>query len=149
MSARDLALACTAGVLFAIGLALAGMLDTANVVGFLDVAGDFRPRLALVMGGAIAVFAPVYEWSLRREPETVRVHLPLRDPKLFAGAILFGIGWALVGYCPGPSLVSLGAAFAGVETQKAVLFFAAMVAGMALHHVVTVLAARRATREDG
>lgn len=143
---RRVAIAIVSAVLFALGLAVGGMLDTRNVIGFLDVGGDFRPALAFVMGGAIAVFAPLYALHLRREPGTVRVDLPVRDPKLFAGAVLFGVGWGLVGYCPGPAIVALGAAAVGVNPLPTLVFVVSMFAGMLLHRGFASVSSRTIER---
>lgn len=108
-TARGLA-AFSAGLLFALGLGLGGMLDPGKVVAFLDVGGDWDPSLAFVMGGAIAVFAPAYRWVARAETSLLGdlLRLPTRvavDARLLLGAAMFGAGWGLVGYCPGPALV--------------------------------------------
>ena len=118
------ALAALAGIVFAIGLVIADMTSPARVVGFLDVTGAWDPTLAFVMAGAIAVYAPVARLAKGRlwhAPPETRV-----DLRLVVGAALFGVGWGLSGYCPGPALVSLGVA---VETG---LFVVAMLAGIAL-----------------
>lgn len=134
-------LAFVVGIVFAVGLALGGMLDTRAVIGFLDLA-HFDPRLVFVMGGAIGVFLPVHRLVVARShgSELAAVYrlptLPVKDPRLILGAVLFGIGWGLVGYCPGPALVSLGAAFTGLGVVPSVAFVAAMAAGMVLHRVV-------------
>lgn len=126
--------AFAAGALFSLGLALSGMTDPAKVIGFLDVTGAWDPTLLFVMAGAVAVFAVAWRGSRRlaapvygpRFPE-----LPDRiDRRLVIGALLFGAGWGMAGYCPGPALASLGA---GVE--GAAVFVAAMVAGMFLHRL--------------
>ncbi|MCE9673443.1 YeeE/YedE family protein [Myxococcus stipitatus] len=119
-----------AGVLFAVGLGLGGMTDPAKVVGFLDVAGAWDPSLAFVMAGALGSHALLRRLILRRQrpvlaqsfalPTTTRV-----DARLVVGAALFGVGWGLAGYCPGPALVVLP-----VGGLTVVLFVAAMVAGM-------------------
>ena len=105
-----------AGLLFGLGMALSGMMDPARVTGFLDLAGAWDPSLAFVMGGALAVFMPGYfllvkprRLSLLGEP-MARVPAPVLDRRLIGGAALFGIGWGLVGICPGPalSLISSG-----------------------------------------
>ena len=122
-----------AGLLFGLGLAISGMIDPARVTGFLDVAGAWDPSLAFVMGGALAVFMPGYfllvkprRLSLLGEP-MARVPAPVLDRHLIGGAALFGIGWGLVGICPGPalSLISSG-------QPMIMLFIAAMVAGILL-----------------
>lgn len=127
---RALAAAVT-GAIFAVGLALAGMTKPRKVIAFLDFTGDWDPSLAFVMGGAILLFAPLYAWAARRE----RVAFGARfvaptgggvDGRLLVGATLFGVGWGIGGYCPGPALTSLGAG-----TAEALLFGGAMLAGMA------------------
>lgn len=101
------------GVVFGVGLLMSGMLDPAKVLGFLDVAGNWNPQLAFVMGGAIAVAAPAF-WLARRRanalhgaPLELPSGLPI-DSRLVAGAGLFGLGWGLAGICPGPGVVLLG-----------------------------------------
>lgn len=101
------------GSLFGAGLWVGGMADPANVQGFLDVTGDWRPQLLGVLGGAVAVTTALYAWARRRGSTWWRE--PLRwppatrlDAPLVLGAALFGVGWALAGYCPGPALVGLG-----------------------------------------
>ena len=126
-------LAFVCGLVFALGLGLSGMTQPSKVVGFLDLAGSWDPSLALVMGGALAVFAPVYRWSRRRRTPLFAAHFidsteRQIDARLVGGAVLFGIGWGLSGFCPGPAIVSLGAASRG-----AFVFVPAMLAGMVLH----------------
>jgi hypothetical protein len=122
--------ALASGLVFGAGLALAGMTNPAKVLSFLDVAGAWDPTLALVMGSALGVNALAYVLTRRRAKplfaDTFAV--PTRsdlDSRLLGGAALFGLGWALVGLCPGPALASL----ARGETAV-VVFVAAMVAGM-------------------
>ncbi len=128
--------ALLAGLVFGAGLGISGMTRPERVLGFLDVAGDWDPSLALVMVGAIAVHATLYRRIRRRSTPWFddHLHVPVRrdvDGKLVAGAALFGVGWGLGGYCPGPALVSL------VTGQRSVLVFVgAMLAGMALEQVV-------------
>lgn len=115
-----------AGLLFGAGLALSGMTDPSRVVGFLDLTGEWDATLAFVMGGAIVVFSAGY-FLLRK-----KCHLPGNesDPvskKLIIGAILFGIGWGLGGFCPGPALANL-AAF----KTEALIFVPMMAVGMFL-----------------
>jgi uncharacterized protein len=117
------------GLLFAVGLGIAGMTEPDKVLAFLDPFGAWDPSLAFVMVGAIAVYMPVY-W-LARGRLAPRLHLPTRkdvDVRLVVGAAMFGVGWGLVGYCPGPALVSLT-----TLTGPALAFGAAMFAGMRLH----------------
>ncbi len=124
--------ALCAGLIFGFGLILSGMSNPAKVTAFLDLSGNWDPSLALVMGGAIAVAAPAFAWARRRKQTLVNtpLHLPNNtstDRKLVGGSLLFGIGWGLAGFCPGPALVAAAAGFPG-----ALLFAAAMLAGMAL-----------------
>lgn len=120
------------GMLFGCGLALSGMTDTAKVTGFLDLFGNWIPDLAFVMGGAVLVTVIAFRWVLRRSRPLFdeQFHLPGAshiDGRLLAGAALFGLGWGLYGYCPGPAV----AALAYLDWQTA-LFVVAMLAGMAL-----------------
>ncbi len=118
-----------AGVIFAVGLCLSGMTEPMKVQNFLDFFGSWDPSLAFVMGGAIAVHAGAVMWAKRAEkplisdrfvwPSSTRI-----DAKLVVGAALFGVGWGLSGYCPGPALVSVAAA-----TRPLVAFLTAMAVG--------------------
>jgi len=119
-----------AGLLFGWGLLLAGMTDPGKVLGFLDLAGAWDPSLALVMGGAIAVAVFAFRGAGRRTRSFLggALHLPRSrdiDGRLLAGAIVFGIGWGLAGFCPGPALVSMASG-----TPEALVFVVAMIAGM-------------------
>lgn len=123
------ALAC--GLLFGAGLALSGMTDTAKVLGFLDLFGHWVPDLAFVMGGAVCVTLVSFRFVLKRRPLLApSFSLPTRtelDPRLLTGAALFGVGWGVYGYCPGPALSAL------VYLDPATMIFvASMLAGMAL-----------------
>lgn len=105
-------LALLSGLLFGLGLDLAGMTRPAVVLDFLDVFGQWDPRLAFVMGGAVLTTAIGYGWVLRRPHPLLedRFQLPGThrfDARLVGGAALFGIGWGIAGYCPGPALASL------------------------------------------
>ena len=102
-----------AGVLFGVGLALGGMTQPAVVIGFLDIFGAWNPRLVFVMGGAVVTTAIGYRLVLRRTQPLLApaFELPTArrfDARLVGGAALFGIGWGIAGYCPGPALASLG-----------------------------------------
>jgi uncharacterized membrane protein YedE/YeeE len=124
--------AFAAGALFAVGLTVGGMTKPSKVIGFLDVTGDWDPSLAFVMGGAIAVFLPLFRWVTRRDVPmcATRFSLPTRrdiDKPLLLGAALFGSGWGLAGYCPGPAFTSLGS-FA----PESLLFTVAMLGGFGL-----------------
>ncbi len=125
------------GVLFGFGLALSGMTDTAKVQGFLDVFGTWVPDLALVMGGAVAVTVTTFRLVLRREQPVLggKFSLPgttVIDGRLLGGAALFGVGWGLYGYCPGPALSAL----VYLDWQTAV-FFVSMLVGMAVANRIT------------
>lgn len=118
-----------AGLLFGLGLAVSGMTDPARVIGFLDVAGAWDPTLIFVLGGAVVTTFIGYRLVWRRQAPVLDVHfqLPTRrdlDGRLLGGAALFGIGWGLTGYCPGPAVASLP----GLSWPLA-LFLVAMVAG--------------------
>jgi uncharacterized membrane protein YedE/YeeE len=125
------------GLLFAIGLGVSGMTDANKVIGFLNLAGEWDPSLAFVMVGAIGVHLVLYTVILRRESPLFNkaFQLPTRrdiDPRLVAGSAVFGVGWALGGFCPGPGLVS--AAGLGVE---AAVFCVTMLAGMLVFKAVS------------
>jgi uncharacterized membrane protein YedE/YeeE len=130
-----IAVAGLAGALFGAGLVVSGMTQPARVVGFLDLLSGWDPSLGFVMGGAVGVFAVAYAWIRRRLDQPwfeARFHVPLRadiEPQLIAGAALFGIGWGLVGLCPGPAIVA-----AASGNASAVVFVLAMVAGMHARH---------------
>ena len=128
---RALVTALIAGVIFGVGLCVSGMTDPKNVIAFLDVTGGWSPKLAFVMVGAIAVHAGWLRWTARgailgSSPPQAQV-----DGASLVGAALFGIGWGLSGYCPGPALVALG-----TGALAPVVFVAAMVAGMVASEAV-------------
>ena len=123
-------IAVIAGTLFGSGLLLSGMMDPSKVIGFLDVFGNWDPSLIFVMGSALVVTIPTFYLVLKRNKPvlTERFNLPLKhtiDKPLILGAIIFGVGWGLVGYCPGPAISSL----AGGSTTS-IIFVLSMVAGM-------------------
>lgn len=124
-----------AGLVFAIGLAIAGMTQPAKVIGFLDVFGRWDPTLAFVMAAAIAVHATAYWALIVRRPQpwfAAVLEIPPRrdiDRALLGGAALFGVGWGLGGFCPGPAIASLATGAPGV-----IWFVLAMLAGMRAHH---------------
>jgi uncharacterized membrane protein YedE/YeeE len=120
------------GLVFGLGLIVSGMANPAKVLGFLDLAGHWDPSLAFVMAGAIAVGTVAFMVANRRAASLLGapMRLPssrLIDRRLVGGSLLFGVGWGIAGFCPGPALVSLG-----MGEVKAVVFVAAMLAGMAL-----------------
>ncbi len=125
-----------AGLVFGLGLIVSGMVDPAKVLGFLDLAGAWDPSLALVMGGAIAIGLPAFALAKRRSTSWLGAPLPMPasrtlDARLVLGSLMLGIGWGLAGFCPGPAIVALG-----MGSREALLFVAAMLAGMALFDVV-------------
>jgi uncharacterized membrane protein YedE/YeeE len=128
---KPLAALCC-GLLFGAGLAISGMTDPQRVLGFLDIAGNWQPALILVMGSAVAVTLAGFRIVLRRRRPLLAPYFYLPearfiDVRLLSGAALFGIGWGLYGYCPGPALTAL--LYGQADT---LLFVAAMVTGMAL-----------------
>jgi uncharacterized protein len=133
-------IALLAGLVFGVGLLMSGMTDPAKVQGFLDLAGLWDPSLAFVMGGAIVVAIGAFALAKRRAAAGRKswsgeaIELPTSnaiDARLIGGGVLFGIGWGLAGFCPGPALVALSSGFG-----PALWFVPAMLAGMALHDAV-------------
>lgn len=128
--------ALAAGLVFGIGLILSGMTDPSKVIGFLDLAGNWNPSLALVMGGAIGVGLVAFRFATR-QPMTLLgdpLHLPVSsqiDRRLVLGGLTFGAGWGLAGYCPGPALASLL-----TGSSKPVIFVLAMLAGMGIFELL-------------
>ena len=129
-----LTVALLSGALFGYGLSLSGMVDPARVIGFLDIAsGHWDPSLMFVLGGAVCVafMAVAIQRRLPKPVLDTQFHIPERtdiDARLVGGSLLFGIGWGLAGFCPGPALSALTTGLTPV-----VLFIAAMIAGMLLH----------------
>ena len=124
--------ALLAGLLFGLGLAASGMTDTAKVIGFLDIFGQWDPGLLFVMASAVITTVISFRWVLKRKFPVFdeAFKLPLKtvvDKSLIIGAILFGVGWGLFGYCPGPAVAAL------VYLQPVTLVFVVtMLAGMFL-----------------
>ena len=125
-------IALLSGWLFALGLGLGGMTRPSKILGFLDVTGHWDPALLFLMGGALGVCLPAFHFILKRRMPVLgdRFHVPVRqavDAWLVGGAVLFGVGWGLSGYCPGPALVSLV-----TLREPVLLFFGMMCLGLAL-----------------
>ncbi len=134
---KKLSLAALAsGALFGTGLAMSGMTDPRRVLGFLDLFGDFDPTLMFVLGGAVATTMLLFRFVLRRGSPVLAATFHLStlkgvDRRLLGGAAIFGIGWGIAGYCPGPALAGLG-----VGSIEALWFVPALLAGLLLHRLV-------------
>ena len=140
--ALSLLVAALAGVLFGVGLGVAGMTRPEKVADFLDFGGRWDPSLGMVMAGAIGVHFVLLRLVRRRRAPLfdASFHLPTRtdvDFKLVAGAAIFGVGWGIGGYCPGPAIVSLA-----TGTTTAIAFIVAMAVGMTIQHLTTPRAPR-------
>lgn len=125
-----------AGLVFGLGLLLSGMVNPAKVQGFLDIFGKWDPSLAMVMAGAIAVGQVAFAIARRRTVSALGLPMQLPagksfDLRLVGGSVVFGIGWGLAGFCPGPALVALGAGY-----LKAAAFVAAMLLGMFIYEFI-------------
>lgn len=134
---RRIISALLSGLLFGIGLLVAGMADPRKVTAFLDIAGHWDPSLAFVMLGGVLTTALGYRFvlNLDRPLFEPKFFMPTRtdiDRPLLLGAVLFGVGWGLGGYCPGPAVVSLGQG-----SVASLLFVAAMLAGMTLARAIS------------
>lgn len=124
-----------AGLIFGLGLIVSGMANPEKVLGFLDIAGAWDPSLAFVMGGAVIVGLVAFTIARRRTLSFLgfNIKLPTNtqiDKRLIAGSMMFGVGWGIAGFCPGPALVAFGAG-----EIKAVVFVASMVTGMILFEI--------------
>ena len=125
-----------AGLVFGLGLIVSGMANPAKVRGFLDLAGPWDPSLAFVMAGAIAVAAFAFALAKKRTASFLGAAMKLPgsrdiDGRLVIGSVLFGIGWGVAGFCPGPGLVALG-----MGEIKALIFVGAMLAGMGIFELI-------------
>ena len=126
-----------AGLVFGLGLIVSGMANPVKVLGFLDLAGAWDPSLAFVMAGAIAVAALAFALAKKRTVSFLGAAIKLPgssrdiDRRLVIGSVLFGIGWGVAGFCPGPGLVALG-----MGEIKALVFVAAMLLGMGLFELI-------------
>ncbi len=132
-----------AGLVFGVGLLVSGMTQPDKVIGFLNPVENWQPALAFVMVGAIGAHMAVYRWILRRPSPLYGISfgIPTRrdiDLRLVAGAALFGLGWGLGGFCPGPGLVS-----AASGSSQALVFVASMSGGMVLFHALDAQWKRR------
>jgi uncharacterized protein len=128
--------ALLSGLVFGLGLILAGMADPAKVLAFLDLAGAWDPSLALVMGGAIAMAVVAFAAAKRRTRTLLNLTMNLPtstvvDKRLVLGGLGFGVGWGLAGICPGPALVLLG-----TGSGKGLVFVAAMLLGMGIFELL-------------
>lgn len=124
------------GLLFGLGLIVSGMANPAKVVGFLDLAGNWDPSLAFVMAGAVAVGVLAFAVARTRTVSLLGAEMKLPtsrpiDRRLLGGSVVFGIGWGVAGFCPGPGLVALG-----MGDVKALVFVAAMLVGMGVFELV-------------
>lgn len=138
--------ALLAGAVFGIGLIVSGMADPARILGFLDLAGAWDPSLFFVMAGALLVGVVAFTLARRRTVSLLglRMSLPADnrlDRRLVGGSLLFGIGWGVAGFCPGPALVALG-----MGEEKALAFVAAMLVGMGLFELLEARGARSVPR---
>lgn len=134
-----------AGLVFGIGLIVSGMANPAKVLGFLDLFGKWDPSLGLVMGGAVAVASIAFFLARQRTVSLLGAALKLPtardiDRRLVMGSVLFGVGWGIAGFCPGPALVVLG-----MGEGKAVVFVLAMLAGMGLFEVLEMRGQQKAS----
>lgn len=130
------------GVVFAVGLGIGGMTQPTKVIGFLDFAGSWDPSLIFVMLGAIGVHSLFYHVCRGRlAPVSLAISLPSRkeiDPRLMGGSAVFGLGWGLAGYCPGPALTSLASG-----NVAAVIFSSGMLVGIVAFDIRRVASTRR------
>jgi uncharacterized protein len=134
--------ALLAGLIFGVGLCVSGMTDPKNILAFLDVGGHWSPNLAGVMVGAVAVHAAWLRWGTLGTAATASGLLPARarlDAALIGGSALFGIGWGLSGYCPGPAVVALATCRAAP-----LVFVTAMIIGMLVNHALARASVQRA-----
>nr|WP_158163422.1 YeeE/YedE family protein [Vibrio mimicus] len=136
-----------AGLLFGLGMVVSGMADPAKVIGFLDVAGAWDPSLMFVMGGALAVFMPAYFLLIKSQAKPVNAKVFCLannnkiDRRLISGSVIFGLGWGLVGICPGPIVSSLALGNLG-----AWVFFPAMMVGLGLANLLIRIRNRKETQ---
>ena len=130
-------IALFAGILFGIGLCISRMADPDKVINFLDFTGDWDPSLALVMGGALLVSIISFRFVLKRQHPlfSTKFYLPTKteiDSKLVVGSLLFGAGWGMIGYCPGPAVTATGFLFV-----QPMIVVACMIIGMKTHQFIS------------
>ncbi|MCI2810959.1 YeeE/YedE family protein [Eoetvoesiella caeni] len=135
------------GLVFGLGLIVSGMANPSKVIGFLDLAGNWDPSLAFVMGGAILVASISFRLAKNRSKTWLgdKIRLPMAtqiDKRLVLGGLTFGVGWGLAGYCPGPALVSL------TQGSKPLIFVLAMLAGMAIFELQGRITSSRLRRRS-
>lgn len=128
--------ALLSGLIFGIGLILSGMANPAKVIGFLDLFGKWDPSLAIVMAGAVCVCFFAFRFAKKRTLSFLgeKLDLPKDKPvsrKLFLGSLVFGVGWGLAGFCPGPGLVAMGMGY-----EKGAIFVLSMLVGMFIFEVI-------------
>ena len=133
---NKLILSSISGILFGIGLGVSEMINPNKVLAFLDVAGDWDPSLAFVMAGALLITTIIFRLILKRDRPIFDHHfkLPTKqelDPHLIGGAALFGIGWGMSGYCPGPATAAIG-----LGLQEPVIMVLAIIAGFHAHKFI-------------
>ena len=133
--------ALLAGTVFGVGLTLSGMVDPNKVVNFLDITGNWDPSLMFVLGGAVITTTIAYRFIFAQDKPLFDedFHLPTLlkiDSKLLSGSIMFGIGWGLIGYCPGPAVASIG-----FRPEEPLIVVASMLVGMMLFRTIARLRA--------
>ena len=133
------------GLLFGVGLIVSGMTDPSKIIGFLDLVGTWDPSLAFVMGGAVLVGTAGFRLAERRPTSVLGGLRQLPgtqgiDARVILGSAVFGVGWGLAGFCPGPAVVAFGAGY-----DKAVVFVIAMLAGMVAYELTERRRMARAT----
>jgi uncharacterized protein len=131
------------GLIFGVGLIISGMTNPSKILGFLDITGKWDPSLAFVMGGALAVGFFAFKLADKQTISLLGLDMKLPkahhiDRRLVIGSTLFGIGWGIAGFCPGPAVVSLG-----MGETKAIIFVAAMLSGMGIFELLERRALRR------
>ncbi len=140
-------MAFIAGLIFGLGLILSGMTNPSKVIGFLDLAGSWDPSLAFVMGGAVLIGVIAFRFARAGQKSLLGdvMRLPTAnqiDLRLVLGALLFGVGWGLAGYCPGPALTSIAQG-----GSKPLIFVAAMICGMAIFEIIQRMQRRKSRKQ--